>query len=206
MECKLTICLVLLFASPLTSLRLTGHPYYVPKIPKSSLLPSNYITSNYQPFILPTPYQAYGVNTRVICSACSCDDDFFCAFNCPKCSTDSFCSSCNCRTSLGCARNCASCQQPAQDQPQQGPSSCVASSGSAAGKKCIFPFIFNGVQYEGCAPYYAGGVVNLYSPTFWCSTKVDVNGYHVRGPYNDKGKHVGFCDDTCPKVSNRYFY
>ena len=50
----------------------------------------------------------------------SCDDDFFCAFNCPKCSTDSFCSSCNCRTSLGCARNCASCQQPAQDQPQQG--------------------------------------------------------------------------------------
>merc|ERR1719483_2033905 len=156
MEWKHIGALVLLAVSPLTSLRLTGHPYYVPKIPTSSLLPSNYIPSNYLPSYVPTPYQfsqypAYGVNTRVICSACSCDDDFFCAFNCPKCSTDSFCSSCNCRTSLGCARNCASCQQPAQDQPQQGSSSCLASSGSAAGKKCIFPFIFNGVQFEGCA-------------------------------------------------------
>ena len=70
---------------------------------------------------------------------------------------------------------------------------------------------------------FFSGLASVYSkPTFWCSTKVDVNGYHVRGPWNDKGvcsanicisytlsgfqKHVGFCDDSCPKTLPRFFF
>merc|ERR1712155_99220 len=67
---------------------------------------------------------------RVICSACryhpppirpscsltvitfSCDDDFFCGWNCPKCSAPDFCSGCECLHSLGCARNCGKCSSP----------------------------------------------------------------------------------------------
>ena len=29
---------------------------------------------------------------------------------------------------------------------------CVATAGPAAGQPCIFPFVYNGVRYEGCAP------------------------------------------------------
>ena len=84
--------------------------------------------------------------------------------------------------------------------PQQG---CVASSGPAAGSACIFPFIYEGVRYEGCAPLigwghsdnmnvsrqnpHCSGLSNLYSSLYWCSTKVDINGFHIRGPYNNKG-------------------
>ena len=32
------------------------------------------------------------------------------------------------------------------------------------------------------------GLTNLYtSQVFWCSTRVDINGFHVRGPYNNMG-------------------
>merc|ERR1711915_582052 len=146
----------------------------VPRSSISPLVPANYLR---YPSLL--PYSASN-NARVICSACSCDDDFFCAFNCGKCSTPSFCSS----------------------------GSCIAASGPAQGKKCIFPFIYNGVQYNGCAPLDSvGGLVNLYSsPIFWCSTMVDVNGFHVRGPYDNKGKHVGFCDNTCPKITRSFYF
>merc|ERR1711936_71929 len=200
---------ILLLASPLSCLNVVRYPNYPPGSVVSSLHPTNYLPTYitpYQPY-QPYSYQPYGANTRVICSSCSCDDDFFCAFNCPKCSTDSFCSSCNCLTSLGCAKNCDSCTQPAAEPPiAQSPStSCLAAAGPAAGKNCIFPFTFNGAKYNGCTELKVG-LVSLYSPIYWCSTKVDINGFHVRGPYNNKGKNVGFCDDTCPRVYNRYYY
>eukprot|EP00091_Calanus_sinicus_P020712 TRINITY_DN5834_c0_g1_i1.p1 TRINITY_DN5834_c0_g1~~TRINITY_DN5834_c0_g1_i1.p1 ORF type:complete len:164 (-),score=18.20 TRINITY_DN5834_c0_g1_i1:283-774(-) len=136
-EWKVTAPLILLFSIPLNCLTVPGYPYPVPRSPTSYLIPANYIP--YQPTSF-LPYTA-PANARVICSSCSCDDDFFCAFNCPKCSTDSFCSSCSCLTSLGCAKNCPTCSAPAQDQPGASSgassSSCVASSGPAAGKKCI---------------------------------------------------------------------
>jgi len=144
--------------------------------------------------------------TRVICSACNCDDDFFCGWNCGKCKTEEFCESCGCLTSLGCGRNCQKCSNNANDPgiaepaPVSG-SDCVASSGPASGRKCIFPFTYNGVRYEGCAPLY-GDLVNVYSQVYWCSTKVDFNGFHIRSL---NGKYVGFCDETCPKVSGTYY-
>merc|ERR1712002_107065 len=193
---------VLLLAASLSGLNVPGYPYLTPRSPTSYLIPSNYLSSSL-PAVLPYSIPA---NRAVICSACSCDSDFFCGWNCPKCSTDSFCSSCSCLTSLGCAKNCQSCKGPAQDPQGSSSSSCVASSGPAAGKPCIFPFIYNGVQYQGCTQLI-NGLASVYSkPTFWCSTKVDVNGYHVRGPWDNKGKHVGFCDDSCPKTLPRFFF
>merc|ERR1711915_531262 len=147
--------------------------------------------------------------TRVICGRCNCDDDFFCAFNCPSCSSDDFCSSCTCTTSLGCARNCQQCFPAADpgllDPPSPPEDGCIASGGPAEGRDCIFPFTYQGVKYHGCAPLPQGGLINLYSaPVTWCSTRVDVNGFHIRGPWDDLGRYVGYCDDTCPKVA--FFY
>ena len=70
------------------------------------------------------------------------------------------------------------------------------------------------------------GLTNAYSPVYWCSTKVDINGFHIRGPFSKPGvgscyslntcsvrwfklndnlssfqKYVGYCDHTCPKVN-----
>merc|ERR1719378_1595743 len=101
---------LLFFVSPLACLQVFPSSIVVPRSPISPLVPANYLR---YPSLL--PYSASN-NARVICSACSCDDDFFCAFNCGKCSTPSFCSSCSCLSSLGCGRNCPSCQ-PAQEAP-----------------------------------------------------------------------------------------
>merc|ERR1712123_269927 len=115
MEWKVFAPLVLMLVTPLSCLSVTGYPYLVPRSPTSYLIPANYLPSPQRPISF-LPYAA-PANARVICSSCSCDEDFFCAFNCPKCSADSFCSSCSCLTSLGCAKNCASCA--AQDQVHQ---------------------------------------------------------------------------------------
>merc|ERR1711970_730863 len=189
MQCKVCPLLVLLLATSLSGLNVPGYPYLTPRSPTSYLIPSNFLSSSL-PAALPYSIPA---NRAVICSACSCDSDFFCGC-------------CSCLTSLGCAKNYQSCKGPAQDPQGSSSPSCVASSGPAAGKPCIFPFIYNGVQYKGCTQLI-NGLASVYSkPTFWCSTKVDVNGYHVRGPWNDKGKNVGFCDDSCPKVVPRFFF
>merc|ERR1712002_275262 len=202
MQWKAITSLLLLLATSISSLKIQGYPYLTPRSPTSYLIPANFLPSSYNPVL---PY-SIPANRAVICSACSCDNDFFCGWNCPKCSEDSFCSSCNCLTSLGCAKNCPSCKDPAQDPQDPSSSSCVSSSGPAAGKTCIFPFIYNGVQYHGCTPLI-NGLASVYSkPTYWCSTMVDVNGFHVRGPWDDKGKHVGFCDDTCPKAIPSFYF
>merc|ERR1719318_401769 len=154
---------VLLLVAPMSCLRVGGYPYQAPRTPSSFLIPGNYLPSSFPPVL---PY-SFPASRAVICSSCSCDDDFFCA------------------------RNCDSCKAPAQDPSgSSSSSSCVASSGPASGKPCIFPFIYNGVQYNGCTQLI-NGLASVYSnPIFWCSTKVDVNGFHVRGPWDDKGKHV----------------
>merc|ERR1712032_266748 len=112
--------------------------------------------SPYSPTYLPL-YRPITFQPRLICSSCSCSNDFWCASYCPECATDAYCASCSCLTSLG-------------------------------------------VKYKGCAPLY-GGLTNAYSPVYWCSTKVDINGFHIRGPFTKPGKYVGYCDHTCPKVN-----
>merc|ERR1712112_195437 len=121
---------------------------------------------------------------------------------CPSCSSADYCASCSCTSSLACRANCRECKgEPSASPPS---SSCTASGGPAHGKPCVFPFIYQGVKYYGCAPLY-GGLTNVYSPVYWCSTKVDINRFHIRGPYTQPGKYVGYCDDTCPRTQNFVF-
>merc|ERR1719431_288452 len=176
-------------------------PFLAPASPVSTLLYSQYST----PFRSQhSTFQAYGqLDARVICKSCSCDDDFFCAYNCPVCSSEETCSACTCTTSLACAKNCQKCF-PQSDPPAE--PSCVASGGPAVGETCIFPFTYQGVEYDGCAPLPTGGTVNLYSSGTWCSTRVDVNNFHIRGPFDNLGKHVGFCDNTCPVATKKVFF
>ena len=56
------------------------------------------------------------------------------------------------------------------------------------GKKCKFPFKYEGETYTGCPvdPYEASET--------WCSTKVDQDGNHV-----EVGQNYGFCIEDCPK-------
>jgi len=150
--------------------------------------------SPYSPTYLPL-YRPVIFQPRLICSSCSCSDDFWCASYCPECATDSYCASCSCLSSLACRDKCDRCKAP-----ESAPTSCVASGGPGQGRNCIFPFTYLGVKYKGCAPLY-GGLTNAYSPVYWCSTKVDINGFHIRGPFSKPGKYVGYCDHTCPKVN-----
>jgi len=89
----------------------------------------------------------------------------------------------------GCNYNCTSCAFTPTDD-------CVASSGSAAGSSCVFPFIYKGMVYKGCAPLHNSEGRSL---DFWCSTKTDINGIHITGPFEDPGKYVGLCDASCPR-------
>jgi len=71
------------------------------------------------------------------------------------------------------------------NQPVDG--GCITTSGPSAGKRCIFPYTFNGVKCQGprCC--------NLDNDAkgSWCSTKVDANGVHVSG-----GDHWAYCAGT----------
>ena len=53
------------------------------------------------------------------------------------------------------------------------------------GKPCVFPFIFNGKEYEKCKKWGGTGVVS------WCATKTSKNGTLVVGKW-------GFCNKNCP--------
>ena len=175
--------------------------------PSSPVLP---LLLPHTPLYLPHYTQSLTFQPRVIpCAHCSvndCDNNFWCASYRPTvCSSESYCDSCSCVTSLGCRARCQRCQgssPPSPPSPSPSPSSCRASGGPAKDRECIFPFIYQGVTYHGCAQLY-GGLSNVYSqvnPVYWCSTKVDGNRYHIRGPYTNPGKYVGYCDATCPKV------
>ena len=68
---------------------------------------------------------------------------------------------------------------------------CITEDGpTTGGKACIFPFVFDGVEYDGCPPYPADA-----SET-WCSTEVDSYGNHVAG----EGE-FGYCSEDCPKYT-----
>ena len=51
-------------------------------------------------------------------------------------------------------------------------------------EKCVFPFIFDKVEYNGCA------VDRQDRRRRWCSTKIDRDGVHIDG-------EEGFCDQDC---------
>ena len=55
---------------------------------------------------------------------------------------------------------------------------------------CVFPFIFNGVTYNGCT--YDDGETEP-----WCSTLTDGSDEHVGG-----GGHWGYCSSECPLDSS----
>ena len=55
-------------------------------------------------------------------------------------------------------------------------------------QSCIFPFVYSGKTYNEC--------INVNDPNgkFWCSTKVDTNGNHVKS-------YWGYCDRNCSNVT-----
>ena len=57
------------------------------------------------------------------------------------------------------------------------------------GRKCQFPFIYQGEKYEACPQDPEDPNEN------WCSTRTDADGEHVGG-----GGHYGFCGDSCPTI------
>ena len=46
---------------------------------------------------------------------------------------------------------------------------CSTVSGPTSGQTCVFPFTFDGVTYDSCAPWLWGGEG---AGQLWCSTKV----------------------------------
>ena len=62
-------------------------------------------------------------------------------------------------------------------------SGCKTIAGPSKDKDCVFPFVFKGKIYNEC---------RFNSDGFWCSTKVDSTGSHIRGNW-------GICGSNCPK-------
>ena len=70
------------------------------------------------------------------------------------------------------------------------PIRCETAAGPAPkNSPCIFPFIYGGVTYLGCA----GDPAEDKKAERWCSTKVDAKGKHMEGT-----NHYGFCPSSCP--------
>ena len=74
--------------------------------------------------------------------------------------------------------------QGAQVTPPEG---CQTIGGPAQGLSCVFPFVFKGLQRDGC--------ITESDPEgkAWCSTGVDGNGVHIAN-----GKLWAHCSDQCP--------
>jgi len=76
---------------------------------------------------------------------------------------------------------------PPTDPPTtETPTSCKANDGPANGADCIFPFIFNGVTYNGCT--------TVQDTRLWCSTSTDSSDNHIGGQGN-----WGYCNSACPE-------
>merc|ERR1711872_1143992 len=81
--------------------------------------------------------------------------------------------------------DCGSSCQAEQTSSTLAPSTCSTKGGADSGKKCVFPFKYNGVVHSACT--YARG---FSKP--WCATRVDYWGRHMEGYWGD-------CDaSSCP--------
>ena len=69
-------------------------------------------------------------------------------------------------------------------RPTLPPTSSPDNSCFTIGQECVFPFRFRGRTYSSCT--------NNFDPDgkFWCSTRVDRNGVHIRGNW-------GYCEQSC---------
>ena len=58
---------------------------------------------------------------------------------------------------------------------------CYTNGGPDSNKPCVFPFIYNGIEYTACTTVENDGIA-------WCSTEVDVlNGNYVEGKWGNCG-------------------
>jgi hypothetical protein len=65
---------------------------------------------------------------------------------------------------------------------------CRTVSGPNTGAPCVLPFIYKGIQYDGCT------TVDGDNGQPWCSTQVDNTGTHVGG-----AGQYGNCGPSCDK-------
>ena len=64
--------------------------------------------------------------------------------------------------------------------------SCLTTGGSVLGASCVFPFTYQGVQYNHCPSDDGSG-----SGQAWCSTGTDDNGNYMTDIW-------GYCGPNCP--------
>ena len=69
---------------------------------------------------------------------------------------------------------------------------CITIGGDSPGKVCIFPFTYNDITYTSCA---------LGDDGYWCSTKVDTNGFHI-GNRGNWGTCDSDCNPTAPRIQS----
>ena len=62
---------------------------------------------------------------------------------------------------------------------------CETVGGPWPRQKCVFPFLFDGKEYDSCT---TDGEVDY----FWCATDVDKNGEMIIGNW-------GFCEERCAR-------
>lgn len=67
------------------------------------------------------------------------------------------------------------------------PETCetAGNAGNGAGLRCVFPFKYRGITYDGCT--------KANHPRLWCATKTDPSGNYI-GQWGD-------CSSACPKAS-----
>ena len=63
-------------------------------------------------------------------------------------------------------------------------SSCKTNGGASPNTSCVFPFKFDGKLHKVCRNETDG---------YWCSTKVDSDGFHI----GEQG-NWGYCGENCP--------
>ena len=59
-------------------------------------------------------------------------------------------------------------------------------------KLCVFPFVVNGVSFNGCTDYLYG------QNSIWCATKVDEDGHMYTNSTTNFIEYHGFCSKHCP--------
>jgi hypothetical protein len=78
----------------------------------------------------------------------------------------------------------AACEYDMGDCPKPIECTTWGSAGAGAGKKCVFPFKYEGVRYDECT------TVETEGGSSWCSVETDKGGNTVKGQW-------GNCDPDC---------